>query len=358
MESSRHTVSRLERIMPRSTFGVTLLTITITVLVIGFFVRGLQLPSVDGGTSEGLRLIQRRPQPPQNELAAGNSAKRSQPNAAVDNAEDAGSTDAAQAKPSEHYASDQSGVASLVAPGYVAALIRTSDCRWADKGKTPSEGAQFRMGHTLNLTAGLVEIAFACGAKAILEGPAVLELQSEKGGALRSGRLTADVPDEIVGFKIDTPLAQVVSLSASEREKVAKVTRIDDCQWDAESAVSEEGAGLKVGQSVKLTSGLAEITFACGAKVILQGPAHLKIESDKTAMLYSGRLSADVPDDLEGFKIHTPQAEILSLPADSPSPPAKDAVKKPAESKPAAESKNPPAKTAPAKPNKDAPPAK
>jgi hypothetical protein len=68
---------------------------------------------------------------------------------------------------------------------------------------------------------------------------------------------------------------------------------------------------------VKLLDGLAEITFASGAKVILEGPANFEIESNKTAILHSGRLTADVPDDLEGFKIRTPTVEILSLASES-----------------------------------------
>jgi len=357
MEPVRH-LSRFDRIMPRSTFGVTLLTITITILVIGFFAHGLQLMSVDGVPEGYVRLTQRQPPLSQNGSNRGNSDKRSR---AEDRSDDMDLSGIARVKPSERYGSNRSAVASLVAPGYVAALIRTCDCRWANNEETPPEGTQFRVGHTLNLAAGLVEIAFACGAKAIIEGPAVLELQSEKSGALRSGRLTADVPDDLEGFKIHTPVAQVVSLSTAQREKVAKVTGTADCQWAKGSAVSREGASLKVGQTVKLAGGLAEITFACGAKVILQGPANFEIESDKTAILHSGRLTADVPDDLEGFKIHTPVAEILSLPADSPSPPAKatnkDSVKSAVDLKPgAAKIKKAPAETAPAKSEKGAEP--
>ncbi len=204
-----------------------------------------------------------------------------------------------------------------MAPGYIAALVRTCDCRWAENVEPPLEGQQFRVGQTLNVAAGLVEIAFACGAKAILEGPAVLELQSGKTSSLRSGRMTADVPDEVEGFIVHTPVVQVISLSTAEAQAVARVSATANCLWAEGSAASRDGAHLRPGQAVKLTSGLAEIAFACGAKVILEGPANLEIESAKTAILHSGRLCADVPDDLEGFKIRTAVAEILSLPADS-----------------------------------------
>jgi hypothetical protein len=233
-------------------------------------------------------------------------------------------TPGARVKPAAPYGTNQSHP-GRVAPGYVATLVRTCDCRWGDDVEPPLEGQQFRVGQTLHVAAGLVEIAFACGAKAILEGPAVLELQSGKTSALKSGRMTADVPDEVEGFIVHTPVVQVVSLSAAEAQSVARLSATANCVWAEGSAATRDGAYLRPGQAVKLTSGLAEVTFGSGAKVILEGPANFEIESAKTAILHSGRLCADVPDDLEGFKIRTAVAEILSLPADSKSQRGKDA---------------------------------
>jgi len=42
-----------ERFMPQSAFGVTLLTIAIIILVVGFFIRGVHLASVEGELPEG-----------------------------------------------------------------------------------------------------------------------------------------------------------------------------------------------------------------------------------------------------------------------------------------------------------------
>ena len=205
-----------------------------------------------------------------------------------------------------------------MSPGYVARLSRTCDCCWAENTKSPKEGAQFKVGQTLHIAAGLVEIVFGCGATAVVEGPAVLELQSNKSSALHAGKLTAHVPDDLEGFTVQTPVVQVVSLCQPPQPKgVAKLTSTADCLWADGNAVTKEGASLLPGQTVKLTSGLAEITFASGAKVILQGPASLEIESSKTATLHNGRMTADVPDDLAGFRIRTSAAEILSLPVES-----------------------------------------
>ncbi len=298
-----------ERFMPQSAFGVTLLTIAIIILVVGFFIRGVHLASVEGELPEGyVRMPHHEPPavPPAIKPGRGDPlpAAISRP----------GKTPSGTlVDPSGRYAGN-AGIRSGVAPGYVALLTRTCDCRWGENADAPPEGSQLRVGQTLNVAAGLVEIAFACGAKAILEGPAVLELQSGKSGSLRVGRMTADVPDEVEGFTVNTPVAQVVSLSAAEAKSVARVTATAECRWDKTSAVRKEGQRIQPGETVKLDEGLAEIAFASGAKVILQGPANLEIESAKTAKLHSGKLTANVPDDLEGFKIRTAVAEILSLP--------------------------------------------
>jgi len=303
--------SRFDRFMPQSTFGVTLVTIAVIILVLGFFVRGVQLVGVDGELPEGYVRLADRHQQSFDDLL---------PSDSIASSDEALSTDPKVAKRIKlwgHYGENRANPNSAIAQGYIASLVRTSDCRWSDDADAPLEGARFRVGQTLDIATGLVEIAFACGAKAILEGPAILELQSEKSGALRVGRMTADVPDEVEGFTVTTPLVQLVSISKAERESAAKLTETVDCLWGEGSAATRKGAFLRPGHKLKLVEGLAEISFACGAKVILQGPANLEIESAKTAILHSGKLTADVPDDLEGFKIRTSLAEIISLTADS-----------------------------------------
>ena len=289
-----------------SGFGVTLLAITAMILVIGFFAQGIHLAGIDDK--------------PRGESAAAASRRAPSRTHAIRSQDIVASDEPASSvgvTPSSRYATNRGAALRPASSGYVAQLIRTCDCRWADDADAPLEGTQLRVGHTLHVAGGLVEIAFACGAKAILQGPAVLELQSEKSGTLHAGRMTADVPDDVEGFTVHTPLAHLVSLGGVKVAPAAKLTATDDCRWAEGNAAIKEGVDLAPGQRLDLLEGLAEITFRCGAKVILQGPARFEIESPKTAILHAGKLTADVPDDLEGFKIRTPAAEVLSLPDDS-----------------------------------------
>lgn len=287
----------LSRVLFHSAFGVTLLTMAAMALVFGFLIQGTHPISVVADDEEDMALAEQstpaRPAKPSRQVASAGT----------------------RITPSDRYALNRGNVLPRVAPGYVARLMRTQDCQWADDAEAPRDGTLLKVGQRLNVAAGLAEIAFACGAKAILEGPAVLELQSEKSSHLRTGRMTADVPDEVEGFTVHTPVAQVVSLCALESKPVARLTETANCRWATGNTASKKGAGLSAGQRVNLLEGLAEITFASGAKVLMQGPCVLEIETTKTAILHSGKLTADVPDDLEGFKIRTPVVDVVSLPS-------------------------------------------
>ena len=65
------------------------------------------------------------------------------------------------------------------------------------------------------LASGQVEIEFYSGAAVVLEGPAVLEVLSENGGVLHSGKLRAEVPDHAHGFTITSVDVKLVDLGTS-----------------------------------------------------------------------------------------------------------------------------------------------
>jgi hypothetical protein len=64
----------------------------------------------------------------------------------------------------------------------------------------------------LELSRGVVEVTFNSGARVVLEGPAVMQLERSKRAFLESGRLTAEVPKAATGFVINTPRLNVVDI--------------------------------------------------------------------------------------------------------------------------------------------------
>ncbi len=93
---------------------------------------------------------------------------------------------------------------------------------------------------------------------------------------------------------------------------VAMLNRVVDAQWSAREKTPRLGAPLEPGW-LRLDSGLAQIVFYSGARVVIEGPAALQIISPGEAVCRSGRLTAEVPPQARGFRIVTPQMNVTDL---------------------------------------------
>lgn len=113
----------------------------------------------------------------------------------------------------------------------------------------------------------------------------------------------ADRSNEIAVQKF--PVPQPVST-------VVKVTAGVDCIWSNSKLNLKTGDSIAVGQSLQLASGVAEITFNVGARVIVQSPAAFSIDSSKSIRLDHGKLTAEITDvAAHGFKVVTPDASFV-----------------------------------------------
>ena len=82
--------------------------------------------------------------------------------------------------------------------------------------------------------------------------------------------------------------------------RAAQLTGVFDCRWTG-SFHPPRNEVLNVDDYINLASGLAEVTYDSGAKVLLQGPCTYKIESPSSGYLKVGRLTARV-----GSKLPSP----------------------------------------------------
>ncbi|HKB04194.1 MAG TPA: FecR domain-containing protein [Gemmataceae bacterium] len=92
-------------------------------------------------------------------------------------------------------------------------------------------------------------------------------------------------------------------------EAVAWLTNAQNCTW----ADGEPPGELRPGRAVRVDRGLAEVQFRCGARVVVEGPAHLDLVSDRTVRLRHGRLTARVPSEATGFEVLSPQGKVIDL---------------------------------------------
>ncbi len=88
-------------------------------------------------------------------------------------------------------------------PASVATLISSEDAAWESALPTLA-GSELSPGR-LNLKSGMATIQFHSGAEAVLTAPAELELQSSKRGRIHHGAAVVAVPDNAVGFVMETP---------------------------------------------------------------------------------------------------------------------------------------------------------
>jgi ferric-dicitrate binding protein FerR (iron transport regulator) len=93
---------------------------------------------------------------------------------------------------------------------------------------------------------------------------------------------------------------------------VARMTGAKDCSWNGAEKL-QPGDVVRRGQRIDLAAGRAEITFDCGAQLVLEGPAVLDVVSAWEATLERGGLKATVPQQAIGFRVHHKSVEVVDL---------------------------------------------
>ena len=110
----------------------------------------------------------------------------------------------------------------VISKPVIATLTGAVDCVWNESTVPPKYGAGINTNRMLDLQSGLVQLTFESGAKVILEGPAKIKLHNSLYASLNRGRVTAVVPEEAVGFRVDTPSAEIIDLGTSFGVNVAE----------------------------------------------------------------------------------------------------------------------------------------
>jgi ferric-dicitrate binding protein FerR (iron transport regulator) len=92
----------------------------------------------------------------------------------------------------------------------VAVLSRAAAARWADRAPR-DVGSPVGAGK-LDLASGIVQLEFLSGASVVVEGPAQLDLLSNKLIVCQRGKLRVYVPTQAKGFMVDAPRHRTVDL--------------------------------------------------------------------------------------------------------------------------------------------------
>jgi hypothetical protein len=93
----------------------------------------------------------------------------------------------------------------------IARISRGAGVRFGGKGVSAQPDDVLRVGK-YRLVEGIIELWFAGGAEVIITAPAEFELQTDQRVVLKTGKLSAKVPEQARGFTVETPTATLVDL--------------------------------------------------------------------------------------------------------------------------------------------------
>ena len=116
--------------------------------------------------------------------------------------------------------------------------------------------------------------------------------------------VAALVPLGFIAFAFNDARA---ARKAMPRAEILQVTR---AVWPAGARELEKGA-LPAGTPVELTSGLLEIGYPSGARVVVEGPCRFSLNEREALTVLHGRASVHTPEGAEGFRIDTPGGRFI-----------------------------------------------
>jgi len=112
-------------------------------------------------------------------------------------------------------------------------------------------------------------------------------------------------------------LAVVTTLavwSLGRSQAVGQLTQATgDAAWENPSNALQAGAFLYSGQQLRLQKGRVLATLASGARIVLEGPARLRVDGGNQVRLEAGRIGAIVPPQAIGFTVETRSVRVVDL---------------------------------------------
>lgn len=116
------------------------------------------------------------------------------------------------------------------------------------------------------------------------------------------------------GMEGSGPLAALFGPDAAaisgKSATVARVAATRNCRWRGSLGDLGFGADVTEGQLLELETGVAELTFDCGARLVLEGPAAFRVADSESVELFTGRVAAAIPRDVTTFSVRTPRLVV------------------------------------------------
>lgn len=133
-----------------------------------------------------------------------------------------------------------------------------------------------------------------------------------KAARARSAKLRRRIYGGIAAAVLLTVSLSIIFLRSDSAGPVARLTSTRDAQWASDVPLNP-GESIEGNRRLVLQSGVAELTFASGARVVLEGPAVFVPTDKNRGSLTTGRLVAHVPPRAKGFTVASPGPVVKDL---------------------------------------------
>jgi hypothetical protein len=176
----------------------------------------------------------------------------------------------------------------------VAWLVNAQNCRWS---ADVSPAGDMRAGTVLKLEHGLAEVHFRCGARVVLEGPARLELLSDKSARLVSGKLAARAPGAAAGFEVVSAEGKVIDLGTEFGVAVADGGATEVYVFEGQVRAHAAAGAVQLGQNQAARIEAGKVTVRPAAPAAAAGQYVRAIVPPPVVRPRTLRLTFDRPAD-------------------------------------------------------------
>jgi len=107
-------------------------------------------------------------------------------------------------------------------------------------------------------------------------------------------------------------LLRSVDVPGTTSMAVAMLDRAVDAKWATAGERPQLGGPLEPG-ALRLESGMVQVVFYSGARVVIEGPAEFGLVGPDELSFRLGRLTAEVAPQAVGFRVVTPQARVTDV---------------------------------------------
>jgi hypothetical protein len=154
----------------------------------------------------------------------------------------------------------------------VAVVHNTTGVQWSQGISSKSAKSSVLSGEPLKIESGVIELELNTGTKLIVEGPADWSVDGENSVLLRAGKLVAHVPQQAIGFTVETPTAKVVDLGTEfgvDVDDQGTAVHVFEgrvvAQFAGESGGAQRRIELKTSEAARFGVGAATLSKLTGA---------------------------------------------------------------------------------------------